>query len=156
MPLFLPLGRPSPFGDLQKVIRPLTAPAAFGGDPKDSFDVVVPSLPGYGFSTPLTTTGINYWNTADLWVKLMQDVLGYKKFAAEGGDWGAIVTAQLGHKYADRLIGIHMHLLVSLGFFTGGVPTPADSRPGDEGWLERNRNFLDHKSAYMRLQSTTP
>ena len=59
-------------------------------------------------------------DTADLWMKLMQNVLGYKKFAAEGGDWGAIVTAQLGHKYADRLIGIHMHLLVSLGFFTGG------------------------------------
>jgi len=156
MPLILTHGWPWTFWDLQKVIRPLTDPAAFGGDPKDSFDVVVPSLPGYGFSTPLTTTGINYWNTADLWVKLMQDVLGYKKFAAEGGDWGAIVTAQLGHKYADRLIGIHMHLLVSLGFFTGGGPTPEDFGPGEEGWLERNRNFIDNESGYMRLQCTKP
>jgi len=63
MPLILTHGWPWTFWDLQKVIRPLTDPAAFGGDPKDSFDVVVPSLPGYGFSTPLTTTGINYWNT---------------------------------------------------------------------------------------------
>jgi pimeloyl-ACP methyl ester carboxylesterase len=155
-PLILTHGWPWTFWDLHKVIRPLTDPAAFGGDPKDSFDVVVPSLPGYGFSTPLTTTGINYWETADLWVKLMQDVLGYKKFAAEGGDWGAIVTAQLGHKYADRLIGIHMHLLVSLGFFTGGGPTPEDFGPGEEGWLERNRNFLDNESGYMRLQCTKP
>ncbi len=96
MPLILTHGWPWTFWDLHKVIGPLTDPAAFGGDPRESFDVVVPSLPGYGFSTPLTTTGINYWKTADLWVKLMQDVLGYKRFAAEGGDWGAIVTAQLG------------------------------------------------------------
>jgi pimeloyl-ACP methyl ester carboxylesterase len=86
----------------------------------------------------------------------MQDVLGYKQFGAEGGDWGAIVTAQLGHKYADRLIGIHMHLLVSLGFFTGGGPTPEDFGPGEECWLERNRNFLDNESGYMRLQCTKP
>jgi pimeloyl-ACP methyl ester carboxylesterase len=156
IPLILTHGWPWTFWDLHKVIRPLTDPAAHGGDPADSFDVVVPSLPGYGFSTPLTTTGINYWNTADLWVTLMSDVLGYKKFAAEGGDWGAIVTAQLGHKYADRLIGIHMHLLVSLGFFSGGGPAPEDYGPGEAGWLERNRNFMDNESGYMRLQSTKP
>ena len=156
IPLILTHGWPWTFWDLHKVIRPLTDPAAFGGDPRESFDVVVPSLPGYGFSTPLTTTGINYWKTADLWVKLMQDVLGYKRFAAAGGDWGAIVTAQLGHKYADRLIGIHMHLLVSLGFFTGGGPKPEDFGPGEEGWLERNRNFMENESGYMRLQCTKP
>ncbi|MGH7836663.1 MAG: epoxide hydrolase family protein [Candidatus Binataceae bacterium] len=156
IPLILTHGWPWTFWDLHKVIAPLTDPAAHGGDPADSFDVVVPSLPGYGFSTPLTTPGINYWRTADLWVALMQDVLGYKKFAAEGGDWGAIVTAQLGHKYADRLIGIHMHLLVSLGFFSGGGPAPEDFGAGEEGWLERNRNFIDNESGYMRLQCTKP
>ena len=82
-------GWPWTFWDFHKVIRPLTDPAAFGGDPRDAFDVVVPSLPGYGFSAPLTTPGINYWRTADLWVTLMRDVLGYDKFAAQGGDWGA-------------------------------------------------------------------
>ena len=66
MPLILSHGWPWTFWDLHKVIRPLTDPAAFGGDPKDAFDVVVPSLPGYGFSTPLRTRGINFWRTADL------------------------------------------------------------------------------------------
>src|SRR5579863_720199 len=154
--LILTHGWPWTFWDLHKLIRPLTNPAAFGGDPQDSFDVVVPSLPGYGFSTPLTTPGINYSNTADRWVKLMQDVLGYKKFSAEGGDWGAIVTAQLGHKYADRLIGIYTHLQITLGFFTGGGPAPEDYGPGEEGWLEHNRNFIDNEAGYMRLQCTKP
>ena len=99
MPIILNHGWPWTFWDLHKVIRPLADPAAFGGDPADAFDVVVPSLPGYGFSSPLNTPGINYWRTADLWVTLMQDVLGYKKFAAQGGDWGAAIVAQLGHKY---------------------------------------------------------
>ena len=112
-PLILSHGWPWTFWDFHKVIRPLTDPASFGGDPADSFDVIVPSLPGYGFSTPLTTPGINYWRTADLWVKLMQDVLGYDKFAAQGGDWGAIITAQLGHKHADKLI---------LGFYQFRLP----------------------------------
>ncbi len=156
IPLIMTHGWPWTFWDLHKVIRPLTDPAAHGGDPADSFDVIVPSLPGYGFSTPLTTTGINYWRTADLWVTLMQDVLGYDKFAAEGGDWGAIVSAQLGHKYADRLIGIYTHLIISLGFFTGGGPTPEDFGPGEEGWAEHNRNFIENEAGYMRLQCTKP
>ena len=70
IPLILTHGWPWTFWDFHKVIRPLADPAAHGGDPADAFDVVVPSLPGYGFSTPLTTTGINYWRTADLWVEL--------------------------------------------------------------------------------------
>ena len=94
MPLILNHGWPWTFWDLRKVIRPLADPASFGGDPKDAFDVVVPSLPGYGFSTPLTTPGMNYWRTADLWVKLMQDVLGYEKFATQGGDFGALVIVR--------------------------------------------------------------
>jgi len=156
IPLILSHGWPWTFWDFHKVIRPLADPAAYGGDPADAFDVVVPSLPGYGFSTPLETTGINYWRTADLWVKLMQDVLGYQKFAAQGGDWGAIITAQLGHKYADRLIGIHMNLLLSLNFFGGGGPSPEDFGPGEEGWLDRNRNFISNESGYMHMQSTKP
>jgi pimeloyl-ACP methyl ester carboxylesterase len=110
--------------------------------------VVIPSLPGYGFSSPLTTTGINYWRTADLWVTLMRDVLGYKKFAAQGGDWGALITAQLGHKYAEYMIGVHVNLMASLAFFGGGDgPRPEDYGPGEEGWLEHNRNFLENESA---------
>ena len=157
IPLIMNHGWPWTFWDFHKVIRPLADPAAFGGDPRDAFDVVVPSLPGYGFSEPLTKPGINYWNTADLWVTLMRDVLGYDKFAAQGGDWGAIITAQLGHKYAQHLIGIHMHLLVNLDFFGGsGGPKPEDFGPGEETWLEHGRKFMREGSGYMALQSTRP
>jgi hypothetical protein len=108
IPLILSHGWPWTFWDLAKVIRPLADPAAFGGDPADAFDVVVPSLLGFCFSSPLTKPGINWWRTADLWVTLMRDVLGYSKFAAEGGDWGAFVTQQLGHKYPQHLLGIYL------------------------------------------------
>ena len=103
MPLILTHGWPWTFWDFHQVIGPLSDPAAHGGDPADAFDVVVPSLPGFGFSTPLTVTGIDFTRTADLWVRLMRDVLGYDRFAAAGGDWGALVSAQLGHAHAERL-----------------------------------------------------
>lgn len=112
-PLVLSHGFPWTFWDFHRVIGPLTDPAAYGGDPADAFDVVVPSLPGFGFSSPLPRSGVNFLTTADVWVTLMTEVLGHERFAAHGGDWGAQVTAQLGHKYADRLIGIHLTSLIS-------------------------------------------
>jgi pimeloyl-ACP methyl ester carboxylesterase len=108
LPIILTHGWPWTFWDWKDVIGPLTDPAVHGGDAADAFTIVVPSLPGYGLSTPLTTAGVNFWTTADLWVRLMTEVLGFDRFAASGGDWGNLVTAQLGHKYADRLIGIHI------------------------------------------------
>ena len=155
-PLILSHGWPWTFWDFHKVIRPLTDPASFGGDPADAFDVIVPSLPGYGFSTPLTTSGINYWRTADLWVKLMQDVLGYDKFAAQGGDWGAIITAQLGHKHADKLIGTHVNLMAPLSIFLGSMPEESEYGPGEEGLYERNNHFFTAESGYSALQTTKP
>ena len=155
-PLILSHGWPWTFWDFHKVIRPLTDPASFGGDPADAFDVIVPSLPGYGFSTPLTTSGINYWRTADLWVKLMQDVLGYDKFAAQGGDWGALITTQLGHKYADKLIGTHVNLMAPLSIFVGSMPEESEYGPGEEGLYERNNHFFTAESGYSALQTTKP
>jgi pimeloyl-ACP methyl ester carboxylesterase len=156
MPLVLSHGWPWTFWDLHKVIRPLADPAAFGADPKDAFDVVVPSLPGYGFSTPLRKTGFNFWRTADLWVKLMQDVLGYSRFAAEGGDWGALVTAQLGHKYADRLIGTYVHLLAPLDVFLGTLPDRSEYAPDEQGLFEKNVHFFTAESGYSAIQATKP
>ena len=126
MPLILTHGWPWTFWDFRYVIGPLSDPAAHGGDPADAFDVVVPSLPGYAFSTPLETTGINWWRTADLWVQLMRDVLGYARFAAHGGDWGALVTNQLGHKYERELIGIHLSNAFALPVFPGDRPWSID------------------------------
>jgi pimeloyl-ACP methyl ester carboxylesterase len=159
MPIVLNHGWPWTFWDLHKVIRPLADPAAFGGDPADAFSVVVPSLPGYGFSTPLTTPGINYWRTADLWVALMQDVLGYRRFAAQGGDWGAAIAAQLGHKYADRLIGLHLHLMLPLNAFSApltAILDPAQYGPDEQGWYERSMHFLTAETGYVALQTTKP
>ncbi len=107
-PLILTHGWPWTFWDWHAVIDPLADPAAHGGDAADAFDVIVPSLPGFGFSTPLTATDMTATRTAGLWVKLMCDVLGYDRFAAAGGDMGNIITAQLGHAHADRLFGIHL------------------------------------------------
>ncbi len=156
IPLILSHGWPWTFWDFHKVIRPLSDPAAFGGDPADAFDVIVPSLPGFGFSTPLTTTGINYWRTADLWVRLMQDVLGYDKFGAQGGDWGALITAQLGHKYANKLIGTHVNVMAPLDIFGGSMPAESEYGPGEEGLYEKNTHFFTAESGYSALQSTKP
>jgi hypothetical protein len=119
MPLMLNHGWPWTFWDFQKIIGPLSDPASYGGDPADAFELIVPSLPGYGFSTPLRKTGINFWTTADLWAALMRR-LGHERFATQGADWGAFVSSQLGHAYADRLIGLHIQLLAPLDNFTGG------------------------------------
>jgi len=156
MPLILTHGWPWTFWDFHKVIRPLAEPAAFGADPADAFDVVVPSLPGHGFSMPLTTPGVNYWNTADLWVKLMQNVLGYQRFAAHGGDWGALLTAQLGHKYADRMIGIHITLMSSLAVLRDKAPGASDYGPDEQGWHERNKRYFTEEMGYFGLQATKP
>src|SRR5262249_47783271 len=106
------------------------------------------SLPGFGFSSPLCTPGINYWRTADLWVQLMEQ-LGYSRFAAHGADWGATITAQLGHRYADRVIGIHVCGALTLGSWaisrpwaellgTPAARAPEELRPAVIEW-EKNR-----------------
>ncbi|ARS28356.1 epoxide hydrolase family protein [Sphingomonas sp. KC8] len=121
IPIILTHGWPWTFWDFRDVIEPLADPAAFGGSASDAFDVIVPSLPGFGFSVPLRT-GVNYWQTADLWHKLMTETLGYARYAAHGGDWGALVTSQLSHKYAADLIGIHVSMPVWPGVFGQARP----------------------------------
>ena len=137
LPLILTHGWPWTFWDWNAVIEPLTNPAAHGGNAADAFDVVVPSLPGYGFSEPLRTTGVNAPRVAELWVKLMQS-LGHERFAAAGGDWGAIVTAQLGHAHAEHLYGIYL----TMARLPGVDPTSlkaSDFAPGEE-WMWKQIN----------------
>ena len=122
LPLVLTQGGPGPFWFCPNVVGRRAAPAAHGGDPADAFDVVVPSLPGFTFSTPNETTGLNWWRTADLWVSLMRDVLGYGGFFAHGGDWGALVSMQLGHKYPEVTRGIHLSNAFPLPPFDEGRP----------------------------------
>ncbi|WP_157221100.1 epoxide hydrolase family protein [Flavisphingomonas formosensis] len=106
LPLILTHGWPWSFWDFASLVDPLADPVSDGADPLDAFDLVIPSLPGFAFSTPLSRP-FAIWETADLWVKLM-DALGYERFGAHGGDFGVLVTEQLGHKYPERMLGVHL------------------------------------------------
>ena len=132
-PLVLSHGWPWTFWDYKDLIEPLTNPAAYGGRDEDSFDLIIPSLPGFGFSTPLRTTGIDGPRIAQLWIKLMREVLGYSRFGAAGGDWGALITAQLGHAHAEHLTGVYMTIVTLPGVDFSRV-TPADFA-ADEQWM---------------------
>ncbi len=154
-PILLSHGWPWTFWDFHKIIGPLADPAAYGGDPADAFDVVVPSLPGFGFSTPLTTPGMNWWKTADIWVKLM-DRLGYARFAAHGGDVGAFISAQLGHKHPTRTIGIHLSTPGMLTFMTGGGWSENDYAPEEATYVERMRRVRAAEMGHFVIQSTKP
>ena len=108
MPLILTHGWPGSIVEFLKLIGPLTDPVAFGGDVEDSFDVVVPSLPGFGFSQQPTDTGWNVIRIAKAWAELMER-LGYTHWAAQGGDWGSAVTTTLAALQPDGLLGIHLN-----------------------------------------------
>lgn len=154
-PLILSHGWPWTFWEYRKVIGPLSDPGAYGGDPADAFDVVVPSLPGHGFSTPLRKTGVNFWRTSGIWVELMGR-LGYPRFAAHGADWGALVTADLGHRYPERMMGVHFPMMLPLDLFSGGTPAPEDYDPDEAPMAARLQHFFATESAYSSLQSTKP
>ena len=117
VPLILTHGWPWTFWDMHKVIGPLSDPGAHGGDPADAFDVVVVSPPGFTFSSPLPRTGISPTVMADILHRLMTEVLGYSRYSAAGGDWGARITEELGHKYADSLYGIHTTGVIPVDLF---------------------------------------
>ena len=155
-PIILTHGWPWTFWDLRKVIDPLADPVAHGGRAEDSFDVIVPSLPGYGFSVPLTTTGVDVHKVAELWVKLMRDVLGYERFGAQGGDWGAFITAQLGHAHAGHLIGVYLTMPVVPGMF-GKTAAKADDYADDEQWMvERMQATRRHTEAHIAIHRRDP
>jgi epoxide hydrolase len=108
MPLILTHGWPGSIVEFLKLIGPLTDPVAFGGNVEDSFDVVIPSLPGFGFSGKPTETGWNVTRIATAWAELMKR-LGYTNWAAQGGDWGSVVTSALGAMQPEGLLGIHLN-----------------------------------------------
>ena len=162
VPLILSHGWPWTFWHWSKVIDRLADPASYGGDPADAFDVIVPSLPGFGFSTP-TPADMNFWKIADVWHDLMTGVLGFEKYAAAGCDVGALVTGQLGHKYAGELYGIHIGSALKLDFFngdrgwdlSGGRPIPAGLPPEiHDGIVRFERRFAAHLAAHV-LHPTT-
>lgn len=152
MPLLLTHGWPDSFYRMIKVIPLLTDPARFGGDPADAFDVVVPSLPGYGFSDRPRQQGIGTEQVATLWATLMREVLGYERFGAGGGDMGSDVTMHLAHHHPELLRGIH------LTDVTYPMQAPEGVEPSAEGqaYLEKLNYWFYTQGAYTMLQSTKP
>jgi pimeloyl-ACP methyl ester carboxylesterase len=112
LPLIVTHGWPGSVIEMLEVVGPLTDPTAHGGRAEDAFDLVLPSIPGYGFSSEPTETGWNVGRVAKAWAELMQR-LGYKRYVAQGGDVGASVTDQMGRQAPEGLLGIHMNLLVT-------------------------------------------
>ena len=154
MPLVITHGWPGSFFEMYKIIPLLTDPASHGGDPGDSFDVVAPSLPGFGFSDHAQERGMEVGKTAALWEELMTKGLGYPRFAAHGGDIGAGVTSRLGHGHADSMIGIHLTSVTR--------PTPylgAEARELSEAEKTLVREREEWQSAeggYAHIQGTKP
>jgi pimeloyl-ACP methyl ester carboxylesterase len=152
LPLIMTHGWPGSVMELLDTIGPLTDPTAHGGGAEDAFDLVLPSLPGYGFSGEPTEVGWDPGRTARAWAELMHR-LGYARYVAQGGDLGAIVTDVMGRQAPEGLLGIHMNLLVTtLGAAT---PPPGDSEE-ERAALDAINTFTTSGFGYFLEQSTRP
>ena len=151
LPLVLTHGFPDSFLRFAKIIPLLTDPAAHGGEPGDSFDVVAPSLPGYGYSDPLD--GANtIFRVSDYWHALMTEKLGYRHYAAHGGDWGSLITEILARDHAAAVIGIH---LTDVPFYHS-FQKPRDATRKERKFLADIGKFTQEQGGYAVVQGTTP
>jgi pimeloyl-ACP methyl ester carboxylesterase len=151
MPLVMTHGWPGSVVEFRKVIGPLTDPVAHGGDPADAFDLVCPSLPGYGFSGKPARAGWGIARIADAWDVLMTR-LGYNRYGAQGGDWGSGVTTALGIRHAHHVAGIHLNMVTVR-------PDPAamdDVTEQEKAALASFQYYRDTDSGYSKEQSTRP
>jgi len=152
LPLLISHGWPGSIGEFIKIIGPLTDPARYGGHPRDAFTVVAPSLPGYGFSHTPCQRRLGIEEIADLFAALMADVLGYSRFAAQGGDWGSFITARLGYAHPQKLAGIHLTMLPV-------APHPSERTHlsiAEKEFLQEAETFQKEESGYQWIQGTKP
>ena len=150
-PLIMTHGWPGSVVEFLKVIGPLTDPVAYGGDAADAFHLVCPSLPGYGFSGKPARAGWGLGQIADAWDELMTR-LGYHSYGAQGGDWGAGVTAAIGARHPGRVTGIHLNMVIV-------PPDPAtmdDLTEQEQSALAAMKYYRDWDSGYSKEQSTRP
>jgi len=151
-PLLLSHGWPGSVFEFLELIPRLTDPARFGGDAADAFTVVAPSLPGYGLSFAPGQPRFGIEAIADCLASLMTDVLGHRRFAAQGGDWGAFVTSRLGAVHADKLIGIHVNLLT----VRRDPKMLANPTPEEQVFLRDLEQWLKEDTAYRLILGTRP
>jgi epoxide hydrolase len=153
LPLILTHGWPGSIVEFLDVIGPLSDPAAHGGDPADAFDLVIPSLPGYGFSGPTHERGWNNYRIAAAWAELM-DRLGYRQYGAVGNDAGSMISPELGRTDPEHVVGVHVTQLFS---FPSGDPAEFEGlTPQEQRELGTLQWFYEHKSSFNTLMSQQP
>ncbi|HEV8652474.1 MAG TPA: epoxide hydrolase [Actinomycetes bacterium] len=156
LPLLVTHGYPSSVAEFLEIIGPLTDPRAHGGDPADAFHVVAPSLPGFGFSTPLRAAGWESGRTAKAWVELMRR-LGYTRYGAHGGDIGAGVSGDLSGLDPDRVVGAHVNTdpmaLALLGFLPAELDGLSETEKASH---QRLRQYGEDGKGYLQIQGTRP
>ena len=150
-PLVMTHGWPGSIIEFMKVIEPLSNPAAHGGSDADAFHLVIPTIPGYGFSDKPTETGWGTDRIAGAWSMLMAR-LGYDRYFAQGGDWGAVIAASIGTHDPEHCIGVHTNMAVV-------APTPemlAEPTEQEQDAIAAQKYYQDWDSGYSRQQSTRP
>ncbi|MGW1988965.1 epoxide hydrolase family protein [Embleya sp. NPDC001921] len=151
LPLILTHGWPGSIIEFLDVIGPLTDPTAHGGDAADAFHVVLPSLPGYGFSDRPAETGWGIDRIARAWARLMAD-LGYRRYGAQGGDWGSMVTASIGRQDPEHVLGIHLNMPVAMP----DAEAMRDPTPQERQALADLGSHSEWGAGYSKIQSTRP
>ena len=154
IPLVITHGWPSCFFEMTKIIPLLADPASHGGDAADSFDVVAPSLPGFGFSDHAQDRGMEVQRVAGMWNKLMTENLGYPKFAAQSGDIGSGVTARLGYAHADTLYGIHLTSITRPTPYLGPGSRPVTD--AEQALIAQRDKWFADEGGYNHIQGTKP
>jgi pimeloyl-ACP methyl ester carboxylesterase len=152
LPLLLVHGWPGSVWEFHELIPRLTNPARFGGDPADAFTVVAPSLPGFTLSFEPGQPCFGIVEMADLFVRLMTEVLRYPRFAAQGGDWGGYVAGRLTHAHCDKLLGVHLNFLP----LPLDMPFPAELTEEDRTYQEEIRHWQTEERGYSLIQGTRP